>query len=67
MEFLDINMTQLEADAKAASESTLSLGQLKYSFVVLLYVMFRDVVKYFIPILTSYFRQKLEKSTFKLE
>lgn len=66
MEFLDINMTQLEADAKAASGDKLTLGQLKYSLVVLLYVMFRDVVKYFIPILTTYVRKTLEP-TLKLE
>lgn len=66
MEFLDINITQLEVDAKAAGADPKTISQLKYSFVVLLYVMFRDVVKYFIPIITTYFKQKLEKP-FKLE
>lgn len=63
MEFPELNLTKIEADAKVDG---LSFTQLKYSFVVLLYVTFRDVVKYVVPLISAYIKQKVE-SSLKLE
>jgi len=61
MEFPEFNLTRAE-DVKASDP----MNQLKYSFVVLLYVTFRDIVKYALPLLSAYIKQKLE-TPIKLE
>jgi hypothetical protein len=66
MEFLEVNLTQVEAAAKAGTDPTLTLNQLKYSLLVLLYVTFRDVVKYFVPIIVNSITKKIDPSL-KLE
>jgi len=63
MEFPELNLTNVEADTKVDG---LSFTQLKYSLDVLLYVTFRDVVKYVVPLISAYIKQKVE-SSFKLE